>query len=104
MRKLPIKEKYIQKAILDYLEFRGFFHWRNNSGATKTEKGGFIRFGAVGSPDIFVIREGVCYGIEVKNEKGKQSEGQVAFEKNFTRAGGVYFVARSLDEFMSFMR
>ena len=33
-----------------------------------------MRFGSVGSPDIFAMHKGVCYGIEVKAEKGRRSD------------------------------
>jgi len=36
-----VNEAAIQAAILDYLRLKGRFFWRNNSGAFKTERGGF---------------------------------------------------------------
>jgi hypothetical protein len=59
-----------QRAILDYLQLKGHFCWRNNSGAYKTDHGSFIRFGTLGSPDIFVLRAGCLFGIEVKSATG----------------------------------
>ena len=73
-------EKEIQKQILDYLGIKKYFYWRNNTGAMPTMyKGrkGFVRFGDVGSPDIFLVREGRIYGLEVKTPKGKQSDTQI---------------------------
>lgn len=96
------EEKQAQKAILDYFELKKntpkFMFWRNNSGAMKTESGGFYFFGAVGSPDIFVLKNGVLYGLEIKGSKGVQSDGQVAFGIKMNNAGGVYKVVRSLDD------
>ena len=97
-------EKETQKAVIQYLQIRNIFHWRNNSGATKTIGGGFIRFGAVGSPDVFVIYKGTIYGLEVKDVKGRLSEGQVAFQDGMTKAGGVYVVVRSLDDVLELFK
>ena len=91
-------EKDIQKGILQYLQVKRVFHWRNNSGAYKTSHGSFIRFGEPGSPDIFVIRGGMIYGLEVKNEKGKLSDLQEEWSKGFMKHGGLYHVVRNLDD------
>lgn len=119
MENKEMKEQQIVKAILDYLKLKKIFHWRNNTGALKTEAGGFMRFGATGSPDIFVVLPtltvqqrlnadgtfgeedhtfGQIIGLEVKNEKGKQSDNQLAWQKDFVAAGGEYHLVRSLDD------
>lgn len=115
---MKILEKDIQKAILTCLELKRIFHWRNNTGAFKTEGGGFMKFGQRGSPDIFVVKPGLVdlavsgdyakaggmskfgqiYGIEVKAPKGAQSDFQRAWQAEFEKAGGIYILARSLDE------
>ena len=100
MNTIPL-EKDIQRGILDYLTMKGIFHWRNNTGSFSSEykgKSRFISFGAPGSPDIIAVRNGTCYGIEVKRPKGVQSESQKEFERAFTKAGGVYVLARSIDD------
>ena len=69
----PMKEKEIQKAILNYLALKRYFHWRNTSGAYKAEHGSYVRYGTPGSPDIILIKNGFVWGIEVKTERGKLS-------------------------------
>lgn len=92
-------EKETQKAILGYLDIKRVFHWRNNTGSFKTERGGFYSFGTPGSPDIFaILPPGRIFGIEVKDTKGRLNENQVAFREKFQAAGGTYLVARSLDD------
>lgn len=91
------KEGPIQKAILDYLTLKKYFHWRNNSGAMKTERS-FVRFGTPGSPDIFLLRNGFLWGIEVKSPTGKLSPLQKDFRERMIEAGGTYVTARSLDD------
>lgn len=40
-----------------------------------------------------------CLAIEMKTEKGRQSERQKEFQKNLTDLGGLYVVCRSFDDF-----
>jgi hypothetical protein len=91
-----IKEGDIQKQILDYLKATKQFHWRNNTG-TFYRDGHFYKFGEVGSPDIFLVKGGKIYGIEVKSEDGKQSDNQKTWQKGFEKAGGIYLLARSVE-------
>lgn len=64
----------------------------------KTASGGFIRFGALGSPDIFAIHAGKVYGLEVKDVHGRLSDDQEAFGRGLVKAGGSYHVLRSIDD------
>lgn len=93
-------EKATQRAILNYLELTGVFHWRNNTGSFKTERGGFYSFGTPGSPDIFAVLPptGRIVAIEVKDTKGRLNENQEAFRGRMERAGGTYLIARSLED------
>lgn len=92
-------EKNTQQAILEYLTRRSIFHYRNNTGAVKVDKR-FFRFGANGSPDIICVDGGRFIGIECKGPKGKLSDDQVLFKINLERAGGLYLMVRSIDEFI----
>lgn len=94
-------EAEIQNTILAYLKYRRVFHWRQNSGAGIMKQGAgtrFIRFGVNGAPDIFVIKGGTIYGLEVKSKVGKQNENQVEFQRGFEEAGGKYHVVRCLED------
>lgn len=97
-RKKPSSEHATQTAILQYLALKKIFSWRNNTGAIKTQEGRFLRFGAVGSPDIFAVQNGKVYGIEVKADTGKLSDMQKDWGDRFSQSGGVYIVARSIDD------
>ena len=92
------RESHIQKAIVEYLEYRDIFHYRNNSGAFKREDGHFYRFGAKGSPDIVCVIDGKFVGIEVKRYGGKQSDYQKDFQSNLEAAGGRYLLAYSVED------
>lgn len=96
---MKISEKHIQKAILDYLSYKNIFHYRQNSGAFKTESGGYMRTASVsGLPDIVAIKDGIYIGLEVKTATGRQSKEQKDIESKITAAGGLYLVVRSLDD------
>ena len=99
--KTSVREADIQHSILDYLSYMRIFHYRNNSGAMIGEykgKKSFDRFGAKGSPDIICVIDGRYIGIEVKSEIGRQSENQQIFQDRLEKAGGLYILARSLDD------
>lgn len=99
-------EKQIQKQITDYLEWKHYFWWRNNSGAMLSEYKGktrFMRFGQSGSPDLFIVINGKIIGCEVKNEKGKQTDNQKEWQERFEKAGGIYLLTRSLDEIQNYL-
>lgn len=97
-----MKEREIQKSIIDYLKLKRYCFWRQNSGAMPTSNDGyctrFISFGTPGAPDIFLVKGGKIYGLEVKTPKGKQNDNQIAFQDRFEEAGGIYKVVRSLDD------
>jgi hypothetical protein len=104
-RRGPGPEAQIQHAIMEYLTAKRIFFWRNNSGvmragATAHDKGRFVRFGAVGSPDIIALHGGRLYGIEVKSPTGRLSEAQKSFGAKIEANGGTYVVARSVDDVM----
>ena len=86
------------KACEQYLSLKKIFFYRNNTGAVRTASGGFMRFGAVGSPDIIAVINGQYVGIECKMGAGRQSEGQKAFQVALEKAGGRYLLTRSIDD------
>lgn len=94
-----MKETEAQKAILDYLAIKKHFFWRNNSGAFETKRGNFIRYGAKGSPDIFVLTDGgFLVQLEVKAPKGKLSPDQKEWKRRSEEIGAEYHVVRSIDD------
>lgn len=64
-----------------------------------------IKFGLVGSSDIIgLLRGGRFLGIEVKTPTGRQSPEQVKFENMIRRMGGLYVLARSVDDVWEALR
>jgi len=90
-------EKEIQHAVFQYLRAKNIFCWRNNTGVVKTDHG-MYSYGSVGSPDIFCVVKGQLVGIEVKSSTGRQSMLQVRWQEELEKAGGIYLLARSVDD------
>jgi hypothetical protein len=76
----------------------GAFFYRNNTGAAFTREGRMIRFGLAGAPDILGCYRGRAIGIEVKAPRGGQREAQRRWQASIERAGGVYILARSVND------
>lgn len=100
-----MNETAIVTRILDYLTLRGYFVYRNNTGATKykDERGRvrFVRYGYVGSSDILgMTRDGKYLAIEVKTPEraNNVSPAQAKFINIVNNGGGVAFVATSIEE------
>lgn len=95
------EEALLQKQIIDYLNYKNIFFYRNNTGAIKSEYNGkirFFRFGAVGSTDLIAVIAGQYIGIECKGKNGVQSKNQKEFQERLEAAGGIYILAHSLDD------
>ena len=106
--KLPDKpEKQILQEILYYLHLvkKIPFFWRNNTGATLSQykgKARFLRFGVSGASDIIgILSDGRFLAIEVKTRTGRLSEKQQEFLDRINGAGGLGFVARSVQDVIS---
>lgn len=97
-------KKYSETALvrdcLEYLHLRNIHAWRNNSGAVKTGDR-FIRFGAVGSPDIMgILPYGRLLCVECKIGRNKLSRSQQEWLERAKEAGAKTCVVYSLEELM----
>jgi hypothetical protein len=96
------KETDIQRAICDYLALKGhFFSRTNNAPIFDTGRKAFRalpKYTRKGWPDICLIKSGTFYGIEVKTNIGKLSAEQVQMQNDIEQNGGVYVLARCIDD------
>lgn len=93
-------EHQIQNEILATFGTRNDMRiWRQNTGAALT-KNGMVRFGVPGQADItgLLIPSGRRLEIEVKDAKGRQRESQKLFQKMIEKSGGIYILARSVED------
>jgi hypothetical protein len=68
---------------------------RSKSEAMKFKATGLV----AGVSDLIIIQPNRVIFIEVKFEKGKQSEAQIQFENSVKALGFEYYVIKSLEEF-----
>lgn len=102
------EEGVTQKAILNYLQIlenQGeAYVMRTGSARVRTESGSYFTTGKVGCADITMLYLGKYVSIEVKSKKGTQKEKQKDAQKKIEKAGGYYFIARSVDDVMKNLR
>jgi Holliday junction resolvase len=56
-----------------------------------------VHQGRVDGPDVIAVIKGRFIGIEVKAEKGRQSDNQKEFQRQLEAAGGLYILAKGID-------
>ena len=77
--------------------------WRQPTGRFRTFRGaGVVNIGAPGRPDIGGVVSveglGLAFAIECKTRSGRQTSSQRYFAANWARLGGLYILARSLQD------
>ncbi len=100
-----MKEKAVQNAILrEFGTRRDMRLWRANVGVARIggprgAGGRIVRFGLPGQADLTgILPGGLRLEIEVKGAAGRQTEEQRAFQRMIERFGGVYVLARSVED------
>lgn len=104
----------LTKSIIRFFEIQGHKAWRQSSegryrpgiaytdvlGHQKQLPGRWLPGTNVGNGDINVIIAGRFYAIEVKMND-KQSQKQKQFQKAIEDSGGIYYLCRSFEEFLT---
>lgn len=78
--------------------------WNNNTGALKDHTDRLVRYGLPGSSDVLACIKGRFVGIEAKVGADRQSQKQKDFATALRQAGGVYILARSVDDVTNTLR
>lgn len=83
-----IKESDIQRSVKNWLEYKGWFCFKNHQtlGSYK------------GVADLYAIKNGKSVWIEVKKDNGRQSEFQKKFELQIKQHGGHYVIATCIED------
>jgi hypothetical protein len=96
----------VSKTIAAYLDLKGIWHIRLQSGKVQvvSEYKGrthsrWIHFGHKGCPDRLALINGKSVFIEVKKPGAKPTDDQLAEHRRIEANGGIVIVADSLDEF-----
>jgi len=92
--------KLISEILLTFGSGPNLRIWKNDVGVGRSLNGErVLRWGLKGSADIIGIGFGGKFvAIEVKTGKGKQSEYQKNFQNMIATQGGIYIVARSVQD------
>lgn len=101
--KFKIKEANgLTAAITHYIDLKGGYASRINSGGVYDQKLGTHRHGTTkrGFSDIQGVYNGLALYIEIKIAADRQSEYQKEFQKSVTKAGGLYFIAKDFESFV----
>ncbi len=95
-----MRESDILRAIKNTLgQRRDMRIWRANAGGAYDRHGRYVQFGEPGQADLSgILMGGRRLEIEVKTPQGNQSEEQRFFGETILRFGGLYVVARSVEE------
>ena len=103
-------ETEIQAAIIELLHTLGLLAWRCQAIPVPIRRGnqiiGLRRANGytVGIPDILLVVRGRLIGIEVKDHKGKLSPEQEEWRDRILKAGGLWMLARSVEEVHAFLK
>ena len=100
--KLKVKEKDVQRAVIDYLKLRKLMVIRINSGSftvrRKDGSAGFVRGAEAGTADILAFSPPSVIWVECKSSVGKLTESQEAFREKVESLGHIYIVARGIED------
>jgi len=91
MIKKKTPEGQIKSAVIQYLQFTGFYVVNMWQG----------QFSFKGIADIYALKNGRSIWLEIKTTKNKQSPDQIDFERNIKLHGSEYYVVRSVDDIIS---
>ena len=93
-------EKQLQNLILLTFGTRHDMRlWRSNTGVARMGPRRIVRFGVPGQADLTgILPRGVRLEIEVKTNAGQQTPEQKNYQRIIERFGGVYVLARSVDD------
>jgi penicillin-binding protein-related factor A (putative recombinase) len=98
-------EQTIQRAILEYLNWKHIYCWKNNTaGIYVKARNTYIPSHAPGVSDILgVLPGGRFLAVEVKSPAGRVSPHQQEFMDRINDAGGLAFVARSIEDVQKYV-
>jgi hypothetical protein len=100
-----MKESELKSVIVDYLEIcqrQGKLYWdRLNSGDFIEVRGPTrrrVKGCRKGTADLFILSDSRVIFLELKSEKGKQTETQKEFEMTMKLYGNEYYIVKSFED------
>ena len=99
-----MNETAILKACMKEASKCGAIVFRNNTGTLIDKTGRPVKFGlCVGSSDLIGLYKGKFLAIEIKTQSGIVKPEQQNFIDAVNKAGGIGFVASSVDDIKNFL-
>jgi hypothetical protein len=99
------EHELVQSILLEFGSRPTLRLWRHNVGAATYRgkdgaRGGLVRFGQAGQADIMglIAPSGRFLAVECKTATGRQSDAQRNWQAMVERFGGLYILARSIDD------
>jgi Holliday junction resolvase len=83
-----IKESDVQRTIKEWLQWHGYYVIKIHQSLGSVK----------GIADLYAIKNGVHYWIEVKMPKGKLSDSQYYFKSEIEAHGGHFRLARGIED------
>jgi hypothetical protein len=101
-------ESVLQAALIEHLRLRavpGLVYFAVPNNPRNRVAGGILkRMGmTAGVSDLILLHKGQAYALELKTEKGRATDSQLAFLKSFREAGGIAQITYGLDPAISFL-
>ena len=96
----------LTKAIVLYIDLKGGYASRINVSGVYDAKLKKHRYGTTkkGFADIQGLVNGIALYVEVKIGNDRQSEHQKQFQQQITLSGGLYFIAKDFESFVSWFK
>lgn len=93
--KFHVSETEIQSAVFQLLCLKGYYVWRSQPMRVPGRKvPEYLR----GMPDLMALKGGMFLGVELKSEKGTQSDDQKRWQESIEKHGGRYILAKCVEE------
>lgn len=94
----PANETELMQRVMVVLSARGALVYRRNIGFGVAQGGRAVKFGLPGQADIGGMYRGIALEVETKFGRRGQSPAQRNWQAAVERAGGVYVLARSVED------
>ena len=99
-------EDNIQRAIVRYLRLKGILVFAvPNGGSRNAREAHNLKLSGVlaGVSDLVILMQNRAVFVELKTDKGRQSDNQKKFQQDVEKLGFEYYIWRSIDDCIKFV-
>jgi hypothetical protein len=103
--KPPRSAAQMEKLITEFIKLSGYHCQKVSTMGVKRGNTWTKGTATKGASDLLAIVDGKAYAFEVKFSKGdRQRDDQKGYEDSVKRAGGEYYIIRTLDQFLEIFK